>query len=55
MIGIVTNLEIGYVALGVGWLAGMAVVIGAGKTKGLPLQVISVGCAALGYSHVLSA
>jgi hypothetical protein len=48
LIGILTNLAIGYVAIGVGWLAGMAVVIGAGRKKGQVLQIVAVLCAVLG-------
>src|SRR5262245_28399408 len=42
LIGILTNLAIGYVAVGVGWLAGTAVVIGAGRKKGQVLQIVAV-------------
>jgi hypothetical protein len=48
LIVILTNFAIGYVAVGVGWLAGMAVVIGAGRKKGQVLQIVAVLCAALG-------
>lgn len=48
LIGISLNVEIGYVAVGVGWLAGMAVVIGAGRKKGQTLQIVAVLCAVLG-------
>jgi hypothetical protein len=50
LIGILTNLEIGYVAVGVGWAAGMAVVMGAGWKKSPALQLVSVGCAVLGLA-----
>jgi hypothetical protein len=48
LIGILTDLEIGYVAIGVGWVAGMAVVIGAGRKKSQVLQIVAVLCAAFG-------
>lgn len=50
LIGILTSLEIGYVAVGVGWLAGMAVVMGAGWKKSPALQLVSVACAVLGLA-----
>ncbi len=43
-----TNMQIGYVAIGVGWLAGQGVFIGSGKKRGTLLQVMAVGCAILG-------
>lgn len=33
--------SIGYIAIGVGWLIGYAVCLGAGNKKGLPLQILS--------------
>ncbi len=47
-ITIITNLQIGYVAVGVGFLAGLGTFIGAGKKKGAPLQAVAAACAALG-------
>lgn len=37
-----TNYLVGWIALGVGWLVGQAVIIGSGKKRGTALQVISV-------------
>lgn len=45
---VLANVEVGYVAIGVGWLTAMAVVLGAGGRKGVNLQVIAVACAILG-------
>jgi hypothetical protein len=47
-VAVITDLEVGYVAIGVGWLAAMGVVLGAGGKKGAPLQVVAVICAAAG-------
>lgn len=47
-IAIATNLAIGYVAIGVGFLAGMGVFLGARKKKGKQLAVVAVLCALLG-------
>ena len=48
LIVVLTNMEVGYVAIGVGWLAGFAVVMGAGGKKAQVLQFVAVGCAILG-------
>jgi hypothetical protein len=48
VIAALTNLEVGYVAIGVGWLAGMGTVLGAGGKKGPQLQVVAVLCSVLG-------
>ena len=47
-IGIATNMEIGYVAVAIGWLAGQGVVFGAGGAKGPLLQKIAVATSVLG-------
>lgn len=47
-VAIGTNHEIGYLAIGVGWLAGMGVFLGGGKKRGMQLQIVSVVCAVLG-------
>jgi hypothetical protein len=47
-ITVVTNMEIGWVAIGVGWLTGQAVVLGARGKKGRQLQMIAAGCSLLG-------
>ncbi len=47
-IGVVTNAEIGYVAVGVGFLAGFCALLGAGGRKGTPIQTVAVFCAILG-------
>jgi hypothetical protein len=41
VIVIVTGYEIGYVAIGVGWLIGMAVHIGSGRKRAASLQILS--------------
>lgn len=41
VIVIVTGYEIGYVAIGVGWLIGLAVHIGSGRKRAASLQVLS--------------
>ncbi len=38
----ITGYELGYIAIGVGWIIGMGVHIGSGKKRGVTLQVISV-------------
>src|SRR5262245_39393175 len=43
LVTILTKMEIGYVAIGVGWLIGVAVVYGAGQKRGLGLQLLSAG------------
>ncbi len=48
VIAVVTKMAIGYVAVGVGYLAGYGVVMGAGKKKSFQLQVVAAGCAVLG-------
>jgi hypothetical protein len=48
LIAIVTNLEVGYVAVGVGFLAGFGAFLGAGKKKGKQVQIVAVACALLG-------
>lgn len=48
IITIATNREIGYVALGVGFLAGLGVLLATGKKKGLPLQIIACVSSVLG-------
>jgi hypothetical protein len=40
---VLTNTQIGYLAVGVGFLVGVGVVFGAGKKRGLPLQLMSAG------------
>jgi hypothetical protein len=45
---ILTNMEIGYAAVGVGLATGYGVLLGAGKKKGFNLQVVAVLCAVLG-------
>lgn len=47
-IAIVADLEIGYVAIGVGALAGWGVVMGTNGTRGLPFQGIAVAAALFG-------
>ncbi|HEY3352665.1 MAG TPA: hypothetical protein VGQ83_05420 [Polyangia bacterium] len=48
VIAIVTGLNIGYVAVGVGYVAGYGVLLGARRKKAALLQWIAVGCATLG-------
>jgi len=45
---VVTNLEIGYAAIGVGFLTGWGVVLGARGKKGRPLQWMAIACAVFG-------
>ncbi len=40
---VLTGYQIGYVAIGVGFLIGYAVIWGSGKKRGAPLQLISAG------------
>jgi Ca2+/H+ antiporter len=40
---VVTGYEIGYVAIGVGWLIGLTVHIGSGRKRAAPLQALSAG------------
>ena len=47
-IAILTGYEVGYVALGVGFLCGMGVVMFTGGKKGMPLQMIAVVASVLG-------
>jgi hypothetical protein len=44
----VSDYEIGFAALGVGFIVGTAVVLGAGGRRGLPYQVVAVVLALLG-------
>jgi hypothetical protein len=39
---VITNFHLGFVAAGVGWLVGIAVVLGAGRKRGPALQAVSV-------------
>jgi hypothetical protein len=39
---VITNYQLGFIAVGVGWLVAMAVVFGSGRKRGLSLQAISV-------------
>ncbi len=48
LIVITTNHEIGYMALGIGWLAGYAVVKLSGEKKGVPFQIIAVASSLVG-------
>jgi len=48
LIAVTTGYEIGWIAWGVGLLAGTGVVMFAGGRKGLPLQLVAVFAAALG-------
>jgi len=48
LIAILTSLAIGYVAVGVGFLAGYGVLVGAGRKKSAQLQGVAVACALLG-------
>jgi hypothetical protein len=43
-----TEYEVGFVALGIGFIVGTAVVLGSGNKRGLPLQVIAVVLALIG-------
>jgi hypothetical protein len=45
---VVTKMEIGYAAVGVGFAAGYGVLWGAGKKKSSQLQLVAVACALLG-------
>jgi hypothetical protein len=47
-IAVLTNLEIGYAAVGVGFATGWGVVLGAGQKRGKNLQWLAVGCSVLG-------
>jgi len=47
-ISIVTNLEIGFAAVGIGWLAAKGAVIGSGNCRGSVVQSIAVATSALG-------
>lgn len=40
---VLTHTQIGYLAVGVGFLVGVGVVYGAGRKRGLPLQLVSAG------------
>jgi hypothetical protein len=42
------KLQSGAIAIGVGWLTGQAVVLGAGGKKGAKLQIIAASCALIG-------
>ncbi|MBI5433776.1 MAG: hypothetical protein HZA52_13170 [Planctomycetes bacterium] len=48
LVAIAFDLELGYLAIGVGMLAGYGVFLGAGKKRGRSLQFVAVGCAVLG-------
>ncbi len=48
LIAIGTGYEIGWVAWGIGWLAGVGVVLFAGGRRGVPLQMVAVAAAVLG-------
>ena len=50
IVSLVTDREIGVMAWAIGWLTGYAVLIFAGKRKGLPLQLIAVVTAILGIA-----
>lgn len=39
---VLTNCEVGIIAIAVGWLIGQAIVVGAGRKRGVPLQVLGV-------------
>ena len=39
---VITNYQLGFIAVGVGWLVAMAVVFGSGRKRGPALQAISV-------------
>lgn len=45
---VVTDREIGYVALGLGWLVGLAIKFGTGGKVGMKLQVIAAGFSLFG-------
>jgi hypothetical protein len=45
---VVTNYEIGYAAVGVGFATGYGVLLGAGRKRGSQLQWVAVGCSVLG-------
>ena len=47
-VAIYTGSEIGYVALGIGFLCGMGVVMFTGGKKGMPLQMIAIVSSVLG-------
>lgn len=48
LVAVALDLEIGYLAVGVGFVAGWGVHLGAKKRKGRMLQIVSVICALLG-------
>ena len=48
LITAITGWEIGYVAWGIGLLAGFGVVMGSGGRRGTPLQLVAVASAVLG-------
>jgi hypothetical protein len=48
LIATATGYEIGWIAWGVGWLAGVGVVLFAGGRRGRPLQLVAVAAAVLG-------
>ena len=48
LVVIFANMEVGYVAIGVGWLAGTGVVMGAGGKKGASLQMVAAACSVFG-------
>lgn len=48
IIAMVTRLEVGYVAIAIGWIAGQGVVLGSGSARGRGLQCIAALSSALG-------
>jgi len=47
-VSVLTDYEVGYIALAVGGLAGLGTYVGSGWKKSVTLQIISVACAVLG-------
>jgi hypothetical protein len=52
---VITRFELGIIAIAVGWLVAQGVILGSGRKRGLPLQLISVGITivAMGVSEYL--
>ncbi|MBN2226979.1 MAG: hypothetical protein JW763_06410 [candidate division Zixibacteria bacterium] len=50
VVSVVTDREIGIMAWAIGWLTGYAVLLFAGKRRGLPLQLVAVVTAILGIA-----
>ena len=48
VIVVLTDYEIGYLAVGVGFLAGLGVKLGSGDAHGVRLQWVAVGCTLFG-------